>query len=164
MDDSVQPTSRAARITEKCSESVVKPSMHFFSVFLTASRLLWAAPCSLLGLLLGAVALLAGGKVRWVNGALECCLECGAFSNWLQRYQPFAAITLGHVIVALNDEVLRRWHAHERVHVKQFERWGVLMLLAYPAASLWAWLKGQDPYLANHFERQAYEAQLLDEI
>jgi hypothetical protein len=132
--------------------------------FLSISRLLWAAPCSALGLLIGAAVLLAGGRMRWVNGALECCLAGdSALAKWLQRHQPFAAITLGHVIVALHAGHLQRLHAHERVHVKQFERWGALMLLAYLAASLWAWLKGQDPYFANCFEREAYLADVIRE-
>ncbi len=131
--------------------------MSYLTAFPLACRLLWAAPCSLLGLLLGAVVLLAGGQVRCLDGALEFCLpEHGALTNCLQRRQRFAAITLGHVILALKAEDLRLWHAHERVHVKQFERWGALMLLAYPAASLLAWLRGQDPYFANCFEQEAY--------
>jgi hypothetical protein len=132
--------------------------MRYFATFLPVIRLFWAAPCSLLGLLLCAAALLAGGRMRWAEGALECCLRQGALARWLARHQPIAAITLGHVIFALQAEDLRRWHAHERVHVKQFERWGVLMLLAYPAASLWAGLNGKDAYLANCFEQEAYLA------
>jgi hypothetical protein len=137
--------------------------MQHVSPFLLISRLLWAAPCSLLGMLLGLAAHLAGGRMQWVDGALECCLSDGALSGWLQRHQPIAAITLGHVIFALQAEDLRRWHAHERVHVKQYETWGALMLLAYPAASLWAWLNGQDPYLANWFEQQAYRTEATAE-
>jgi hypothetical protein len=139
-------------------------AMPHFTAFHLASRLLWAAPCSALGLLLGATVLFAGGRMRWTQGALECSfVRDGAVALWLQRHQPFAAITLGHVIVALNAQHLQRLHAHERVHVKQFERWGALMLLAYPAASLWAWLKGHDPYLANCFEREAYLADAIRE-
>lgn len=134
--------------------------MRYLTAFLPISRLLWAAPCSMLGLLLGFSAVLSGGRMRWADGALECCLRGGALANWLQRHQPFIAITLGHVIFAIHLEDLQRWHAHERVHVKQYERWGVLMLLVYPAASLWAWLRGQDPYGANYFEREAYQAEV----
>jgi hypothetical protein len=124
--------------------------------FLFVIRLLWAAPCTLLGLLLFPVALFTGGRMRWVEGAMECCLGQGVLARWLTHGQPFAAITLGHLVFAPNVDDLELWRAHERVHVRQFERWGALMLLAYPAASAWAWLKGQDPYLANWFEQQAY--------
>jgi hypothetical protein len=144
------------KVLRNLAQSVVEALMPCLIAFLPTSRLLWAAPCSLLGLLLCAVALLAGGQIRWADGALECCLGEGALVRWLQHHQPFAAITLGHVILALRAEDLRRWYVHERVHVKQFERWGALLLLAYPAASLWAWLCGRDPYFANCFEREAY--------
>jgi hypothetical protein len=132
--------------------------MRYLSYLRLGSHLLWAAPCTLLGLALSFFALLAGGRMRWADGALECYLEEGALAQWLRRFQPFAAITLGHVIVALQAEDLRRWHTHERVHVRQYEKWGAFMLLAYPAASAWAWLNGQDAYLGNCFEREAYQA------
>lgn len=123
-----------------------------------SSRLLWAAPCSVLGLMLCGFALLAGGRMRCCDGALECCLRQGIVADWLERYQPFAAITLGHVIVALRSGDLRLWHAHERVHVRQFEVWGVFMLLAYPLSSVWAAWRGEEAYRGNWFERQAYAA------
>jgi hypothetical protein len=132
--------------------------MRYLSAFFLFNRLLWALPCSLLGMMLASAALLAGGQMRWADGALECSLREGALARWLQRRQPFAAITLGHVIFAIDPQNLQHWHAHERVHVKQFERWGALMLLAYPAASAWAWLHGKDPYFENYFEREAYRA------
>ena len=48
-----------------------------------------------------------------------------------------------------------RLRAHERVHVRQYGRWGVLFLLAYPAESLLQLLLGHHPYLDNRFEVQA---------
>ena len=127
---------------------------------LKLSRLLWAAPCSVLGLVLCFVALPFGARMRWNDGALECCLACDSTAaQRLARCQPFAAITLGHVVFAVREQDLRHWHAHERVHVRQFEMLGPLMLLAYPAASAWAWLRGQDAYRGNLFERQAYRVE-----
>ena len=41
----------------------------------------------------------------------------------------------------------------------QYERWGPLFLLAYPAASAWAWLRGRRPYRDNAFERPAFAAE-----
>ncbi len=139
--------------------------MRYLAHCIVLIRLLWAAPCSLLGLLISVAILLAGGKMRWVGGALECCLAQGSgIAHWLQRQQPFAALTLGHVVIALQAEDLQRWRRHERVHVRQFERWGALMLLAYPAASAWAWWQGEDPYFANCFEREAYLAEAIVEV
>lgn len=121
-------------------------------------RLLWAAPCSALGLSLALLAVLSGGRMRLQGGALEAWFGKGRLATALGR-QRFAAITLGHVIVAIRRQDLRRWHAHERVHVRQFEMLGPFMLLAYPVASAWAWARGQDAYRDNYFERQAYRVQ-----
>ena len=136
---------------------VIKASMRIPFSFFKISGLIWASPCSLLGLMLCLTARPFGARMRWADGAWECCLPCdGLAAKWLEGRQPFVAITLGHVIFALRAQDLANWHAHERVHVRQFEAWGPLMLLAYPAASAWAWLRGQDAYVGNCFERQAY--------
>jgi hypothetical protein len=41
------------------------------------------------------------------------------------------------------------------VHVRQYEHWGPLFVPAYLAASLWALLRGRDPYYHNWFEMEA---------
>lgn len=118
-------------------------------------RYIWAAPCTLLGLLLGLLFLLAGGRVRTVAGVLE-------FSLCRQRPAPeFAirAITFGHVVLGLNDALLHALRTHEHAHVRQYERWGLLFFLAYPAASLWQALRGRPAYWQNPFEVQARRAE-----
>ncbi len=125
----------------------------------------WAAPASLLGLLLAATLLLGRltgrgsgrGQARWHSGVLEVS---GGFPGWLlSRRLPFsgpaAAITLGHVVLAQSSAALVQTRRHERVHVAQYERWGALFLLAYPLASLWAGLRGKHPYRDNVFEIEA---------
>ncbi|MFO1503427.1 MAG: hypothetical protein U1F39_06385 [Steroidobacteraceae bacterium] len=119
-------------------------------------RLLWALPCSMIGLVAALFVLILGGTARWMRGALEVTYrqqyaQCGARSRAL----PFRAIVFGHVILSVSAEELQRLGPHERVHVAQYERWGALFLLAYPAASLWQWLRGRDPYRDNVFEVQA---------
>ena len=66
----------------------------------------------------------------------------------------YRALTLGHVVLCIDevDEVLLR---HELVHVRQYERWGPLMVPAYALASLRAWWRGLDAYWDNSFEREA---------
>jgi hypothetical protein len=118
---------------------------------------LWVAPVTVVGLLLAVLARLSGGTVRWHTGVVE---SCGGMLAWLlARPLPFsgpvAAMTLGHVVIAASPQALAETRAHERVHVRQFERFGVAFLAAYPLASLWAWLDGGDPYLDNVFEREA---------
>ena len=118
---------------------------------------LWVVPVSFLGLLIALVARGSGGSLAIVDGVLE------AAGGWpariMRRGFPFSgavsALTLGHVVIGISSGALHATRAHERVHVRQFERWGMLLLVAYPAAGVLAWLKGRHPYYDNHFEREA---------
>jgi hypothetical protein len=67
-----------------------------------------------------------------------------------------AAITLGHVVLAQRQEDLDRSRRHERVHVRQYERWGGLFPLIYLGASLVVLLRGGNAYRDNPFEREAF--------
>jgi hypothetical protein len=60
------------------------------------------------------------------------------------------------VIIGHDAQSLEMTRSHEHVHVCQFERYGILMVVAYPAASLLAWLRGGSLYRDNYFEREAY--------
>ena len=123
----------------------------------TIARLLWAAPTSALGALL----ILAGAyrvQLQIVDGVLEAH---GPVLAWmLTRLVPLAggatALTLGHVVLARDAQSLAATRAHERVHVRQCERWGPLFVPAYLAASLIATLRGRHCYFDNPFEREAY--------
>jgi hypothetical protein len=68
-----------------------------------------------------------------------------------------SAITLGHVVLGRDERALAQTRAHERIHVRQYERWGAAFLPAYGAASLWAILSGGHYYFDNSFEREAFE-------
>ena len=117
----------------------------------------WVAPYSVLGLLLGCVTVIAGARMRVREGALE--IGGGALGR-LARHLPapisFCAITLGHVILGLDAVTLDAVRDHEQVHVRQYERWGLLFGPAYLLSSLVQLLRGRRPYLDNHFEREAY--------
>src|SRR5687767_14789307 len=109
-----------------------------------ALQLLWAAPCSALGLLFGLIPLALGGSARWVRGALEITYRprlalCGGLATRL----PFRGIVFGHVILAVTQEELERIGPHERIHVEQYERWGPLFFIAYAGSSLWQLLRGR---------------------
>jgi hypothetical protein len=119
----------------------------------------WAAPYTALGLLVGALGLLFGASWRVERGTLE--FFGGGLGRAIARIpQPFAfsAMTLGHVIVATDRATMRELRPHERVHVRQYERWGPVFLPAYLLSSLFQLLRGRHPYRENHFERQAYAA------
>ncbi|MBE7369879.1 signal peptide prediction [Ramlibacter pallidus] len=126
----------------------------------TASRLLryvWAGPYTAVGLLLGALALLFGGQWRTHGGVMEFFGgRIGAALARLPRSLGFSAMTLGHVILAVDRSALAQLRRHEWVHVRQYERWGPLFVPAYLLSSLLQLLRGRNPYRENHFERQAY--------
>ncbi len=131
--------------------------MHSVWIVWKTLLILWASPYSLAGLAIGFVGIVTGGKGRYRNGAIEFY---GGGTKWFVRRLPpgerTAGFTLGHTILGQNATDLDRVAAHERIHVRQFERWGFFMGPAYILASLWAWARGRDAYLDNTFEVEAY--------
>ena len=119
----------------------------------------WAAPYSALGLVFGLMAVLFGARMRVRRGALE--VGGGWLGAAAARRCSYTAMTLGHVILGIDEATLDRVRAHEQVHVRQYERWGPLFLPAYFLSSLLQFARGKRPYRDNHFERQAY-AQTAD--
>ena len=121
-------------------------------------RYIWASPTTALGLLFVPLALLSGGGAQVVDGVLE--VYGGACHFFLRRCTLLrggaSALTLGHVVLGRDRTCLDVTRLHERVHVRQAERWGPLFLPAYLVASLVAWLRGGSPYRDNRFEREAY--------
>ncbi len=116
----------------------------------------WAAPTSLLGLL--AVALTAP-RWRVVDGVIEA--HGPRLARLLDLVAPqmhVLAMTLGHVVIARDAAALDETRAHERVHVRQAERWGPCFVPAYLIASAVAWSRGGDAYADNVFERDAWSA------
>ena len=121
-------------------------------------RYLWAFPTTLVGLLFVPLALVSGGRGKVVNGVLE--LHGGLVSFFLRRCTLLrggaSAMTLGHVVLGRDEELLELTRPHERVHVRQCERWGPFFLPAYGIASVVALLRGGNVYRDNAFEREAY--------
>jgi len=119
----------------------------------------WALPNTLIGLTFIPFALLQGGRAKVVRGVVEA--HGGMITGILSRRFPFGvcatAMTLGHVVWGRDQESLDYTREHERVHVGQCERWGPLFLPLYFLGSLVAKLRGQNYYLDNPFEREAYE-------
>lgn len=113
-------------------------------------RYAWASPCSLVGLVLAIPVLLLGGRAHIDSGVLEVALP----GTRRHRFD-LGAITLGHVVLGGSTHTLSQLRAHEQEHVRQYERWGPVFFLAYPASSLIQLLRGRHPYWFNHFEVQA---------
>lgn len=125
----------------------------------------WAAPWTLLGLLLGVTALATGGASRRRGGIIEFF---GGSAAWILRHMPgmtggARAMTLGHVVLGCTTADLDFCRTHELVHVRQYERWGLFFVPAYLVSSLVLWLRGKDAYRDNPFERQAYDESSPDE-
>lgn len=120
---------------------------------------LWTLPNTLLGLAVGAVAVILGARAQAGRNAIE-------FLD-----QPFvallgkSAITLGNTIHYAPGrepgQVVRRYDGrglvrlgeHERAHTRQYERWGPLFLVAYMVS----WLPFVPP-AGNRFEHAADDA------
>lgn len=120
-------------------------------------RYLWASPASLVGIVLGLLAIACGARARMVDGALEVA---GGRIRVLILQLPeglrFGAITLGHVIVGIDHAVLGHARSHEQVHVRQYEKWGLFFFPLYLGSSLLALARGRDPYRDNCFEAEAF--------
>ena len=112
----------------------------------------WAAPNTCLGLVIGG---LLGGRFRVVSGVVEIQ---GPRLAWVldRLWVPAAALTLGHCVLGQSLEALARTRPHERIHVRQYERWGPLFLPAYLGASIWLYATGRDGYRNNPFETEAF--------
>lgn len=118
----------------------------------------WVFPASVIGLAFLPLAWLSGGGFRLVNGVME--IHGGLIERLLARGfglgRGCTAMTLGHVVLGRNLHCLDTARAHERIHVQQYERWGILFIPAYLLSSVMAHLRGQDAYFDNAFEREAY--------
>ncbi len=122
---------------------------------------LWALPATALGSVFLIAALITGGGARIVQGVIEVH---GGAAKWylccvVGWFLPggATAMTLGHIVLGRDRDSLDRTRVHERIHVRQCERWGPLFIPAYLGASAWLWLRGADAYRDNPFEREAYE-------
>src|SRR5687768_108760 len=87
-------------------------------------RYLWALPNTVIGLVF--LPLAARGGIAIVSGVLE--LHGPLVGAVLRRAVPMpggaAAMTFGHVVIGRDQCALDLTRAHERVHVRQYERWG----------------------------------------
>ncbi len=119
---------------------------------------LWALPTTLLGVIFIPLAIVSGGRMRLVRGVLE--IHGGFVEFFLRKCIPLqggaSAMTLGHIVLGRDQHELNWTRGHERVHVRQAEIWGPLFVPAYLTASLVTWMRGQNAYMDNPFEREAF--------
>lgn len=117
--------------------------MHFRAIWVRV----WALPGTLLGLPLTPLF----RTRRLARGVLLC-----EGARWPRALGfRYVAMTLGHVVLSVDAPIPPEVVAHEMVHVRQWERWGPAMIVAYPLGSLVAVLRGGHHYRDNPFERNA---------
>jgi hypothetical protein len=122
-------------------------------------KYVWASPATALGLVLAAIACATGATVTAIDGVLEVSGgQIGRAVSLLPQSLRFSAITFGHVIIGVSPAILAGCRGHEHVHVRQYERWGILFFPLYLSSSAWQILRGRSPYWDNHFEREAHRA------
>ncbi|HRK31805.1 MAG TPA: hypothetical protein PLD59_12055 [Tepidisphaeraceae bacterium] len=119
---------------------------------------IWSLPTTAVGLGVVALTLLTGGRAHLHTGVIEAH---GGFARLLLTRLTLlpggaTAMTLGHVVIARTRQALDDTRAHERVHVRQCERWGPFFLPAYALCSAWIALRGGRAYRDNPFEREAF--------
>jgi hypothetical protein len=122
------------------------------------ARSLWTFPTTLVGLGLGAACMPFGTRFQFHSGVIE--FHSGGIA-WLLEHATLLeggalAITFGDVVLARTPHALEITRDHERVHVRQCHRWGPFFIPAYLTASLIAYLRKQDAYRDNPFEKEAY--------
>ena len=135
-------------------------TMKRHSFWLKTLRYLWVAPISLGCVPLAALAWATGGHFALHSGVLE--IWGGYIGKRLQQGLPLFgrvnAFTLGHVVIGVSPAHLAASRVHERVHVAQFERWGVLFPLVYAIAGWRAQRRGGHAYWDNPYEIEARQA------
>lgn len=121
-----------------------------------AWRYFWPLPYTLLGLLVflapirGSRSLLIHrGTIGVIGPAVERLLVRAPVLGGA------SAMTFGHAILARDRETFFSTWNHERVHVDQYQRWGLFFIPMYLGLGLWLKLTKRDPYWDNPFEIQA---------
>ena len=125
------------------------------SVFLECLGFVWALPVTMLGVL----AIIGAGGWRGVtrlpSPPWRACLVFELRNPWFWPMR-FVGMDLGAVIIVRRiNGVMGIILEHELVHKMQCWILGPIMLVAYPLASFWAWVRYNEPYRMNWFERQA---------
>ena len=134
--------------------------INFIKTVGSCIRYCWVLPVSCIGIVLLPFVILSGGAVVIASGVIEAE---GAIASFLLSRLHIDAIAIGHVIFGRNRDSLIRCRTHERVHVWQYERWGLLFPVLYLLSSATALVRGLDPYRDNRFEQEAFKVSGLME-
>lgn len=118
---------------------------------------LWVSPVTLFCLPLALLAKWTGGGYAIHSGVVE--IWGGWVGQRLDSGIPILgavnAVTVGHLVAGISQLHLDSSRVHERVHVEQFERWGVLFPLVYLLAGWRVHRRGGSFYWDNPYEIEA---------
>lgn len=128
--------------------------MTALEVILIAFSYFWALPLVLIGLLLALIYVPLEARVR--KGIVEIRVRRIVFGYATTTGQTWGWLVL-YKIPSFAD-LPERLAVHEGAHVLQGRILGPLFILAYPIASLVAWVRGGHVYRDNWFEIQARKA------
>lgn len=134
--------------------------MNFIKTLVLCIRYCGAFPVSCIGIVLLPFVVLSGGAVAIAAGVIEAE---GAIASFLLSRLHIDAIAIGHVVFGRNRDSLIRCRNHDRVHVRQCERWGPLFPVLYLLSSAAALVHGLHPYRDNRFEQEAFHVSGLME-
>jgi hypothetical protein len=133
------------------------------SLWLHTIYVMWVLPVSIFALPLLPLAVyradwhICRGVLEVSSPALSWFLR-GPWFRAMSGSTGFSAATIGHVVIARDASALCACRAHEHVHVRQCERWGVFFPAVYVVAGLHAAIRARSwhaYYHANPFEREA---------
>ncbi len=121
-----------------------------------AWRYVWPSPYTIFGLLIYLIPIRGSRSLLVHRGTIG--VMGPAIDRILVRAPILggaAAMTFGHAILAKDRETFYSTWNHERIHVDQYERWGLLFVPMYLGVGLWLKLRDKDPYWDNPFEIEA---------
>jgi hypothetical protein len=132
-----------------------------FKILHFVFRMVWALPLTLCGLALLMLVLPTRPRVAWLRlGGTQALCAWGGGLAWLLNHHPLGrmyAAAIGHVVIAGDAKMLAHSGAHEFEHVRQAERWGILLPVAYVLEGFWQKSQGREYYRDNRFEVAAYQ-------
>lgn len=122
---------------------------------------IWAFPVTVLGWVWSHLGGVEGNPLIRPHGhRVYVATKGGLNYRWFTKYK-FAGYTLGAITVVCSHEWLKyRWLLeHEFRHTQQCFVFGIFDLPLYALSSLICWIKREDPYWDNVFEKDAVNAE-----
>jgi hypothetical protein len=122
--------------------------MKLYNRPLTHWGFLWSLPVTIIGLPLALLSFPSFG----LRGGVLLCIGNRGFARLFLAKRGYAAMTLGHVLIAIRPPSNHLWQ-HEREHTRQAQRLGIFFL------PLYLYYLARRGYRQNPFEIAARQVQ-----